>query len=428
MTQPLSGLRVVEMSTALQGPAAALYLSDMGADVIKIEPPAGEANRYHRGVNNPFAEDAHSTQFVTGNRGKKMVRLDANGELGRRAVYGLIDRADVFLTNFRESSLERMGYGYGALRERNPRLIYAAVNGFGPVGPWCDKPMVDGAAQARGGLTTLTGDPDGPPTLPGAAIADTAGAMQLALGVMTALVARERHGIGQKVNTSGYGAQLWLQMWELNHSSLTGKALSRDGMHHPNVPGLYGLYQTSDGQHLFFAFPLTPAAWVSLCEFAGEPELGADLAWHDPRRRIGMLDPDEEYARVRECLTRAFGRKPMKEWEAFLETEDEIIWNRVFSHDDVLQDPQAHANDYLVDMEIPGVGPTVVVGNLVRLSETPGSAKGPSAEPGQHTEEVLLELGYSWDEITALNQETEGTLRRAFAAAGLEPPPGRESE
>ncbi len=202
-------------------------------------------------------------------------------------------------------------------------------------------------------------------------------------------------------------------MWELTHSAATGRPLQRVAAHHPNIPGTYGLYETADGHHIFLAFPLTTQAWIDLWEFAGEPELAADESLHDPRRWIGMLDPDATFELMRERLTRAFLAKPLKEWEEFLEEQPKIIWNRVFQHDEVVSDPQALANGYFEEMEISGIGRTKVVGNLVHLSETPGSAKGPSSEQGQHTEEILLELGCSWDDISALNQETAQSLARA---------------
>ena len=151
MPEPLSGIRVVEMAIAVQGPAAAVYLSDMGADVIKIERPGGDASRFHRGVHNPLPVGTPGPQFVAANRGKRSVTLDVKSEKGRGAILRLLDRADVFVSNFREAALERMGFGYDVLAQRNPRLIYGVASGFGPVGPDAGKAMVDGAGQARGG-------------------------------------------------------------------------------------------------------------------------------------------------------------------------------------------------------------------------------------------------------------------------------------
>ena len=176
MNEPLSGIRVVEMSVALQGPAAGLFLCDMGAEVIKVEPPIGEGSRHLRGIRNTLPPEAQGSQFIAANRGKKSLTLDANSEVGREALLRLVDTADVFLSNFRQDALDRMGLGYDILRERNPRLIYALANGFGPLGPDADRAMIDGAAAARGGLVALTGSPDGPPMPSGATSADMTGA------------------------------------------------------------------------------------------------------------------------------------------------------------------------------------------------------------------------------------------------------------
>jgi crotonobetainyl-CoA:carnitine CoA-transferase CaiB-like acyl-CoA transferase len=424
MPEAFDGLRVVEMATALQGPAAGGFFADMGAEVIRVEPPEGDASRYHRGVNNFHPEGTPGTQFIATSRGKRSVCLDIHSPLGLEAVYRLVARADVFLSNYRESALERLGLGYAELHRRNPRLIYGVASGFGDRGPDADKGMVDGAAQARGGIVNVTGPADGPPMMPGTTLADTAGAMQLALGIVTALVTRERQGIGQRVTTSAYGAQIWLQMWEITQSSITGRSLTRAGAHHPNIPGSYGVYETADGGSIFLAFARTEESWQSFCRFAGMPAIGTDDRWNSVQKRMGMHnDAEGMIARqVQPYLRTAFKSKPLNEWVAFLDTEPEIIYNVVFGYDDVLNDPQALANEYIVERDIPHAGRFKVPGTGIHMSETPGTPKNMIPELGQDTEAVLLDLGFGWDEIERLNADTREALRRKFIALGQEPP------
>ena len=384
MVEVLTGITVVELAGALQGPAAAGYLRDMGAEVIKVEPPEGDASRYHRGVNNFTPPGTLGAQFIHANKGKRTITVDANSDDGRAVIHKLVAGADVFLTNFRESSLARMGYGYEELRAIKPDLIYAAVNGFGPVGPDAEKGMVDGAGMARGGLMHMTGPRDGAPMLPGAVLADMAGAMQLALGVVTALLGRELHGIAQKVNNSSYGAQIWLQAWEIQQAAMTGNPLKRDGAHHPNLPGMYGIYATADGEALFIAFHMTEESWQSFCDFAGMPEIGADERWNAVTKRMGMGGDAEGKmaAQIRPYMTDAIASKTMAEWLEFLESEPEIIYNRVCDHQDVLDDPQALENGYIQEVDVDMIGSTKVVGPTITAQRDAGLHQGLAAATG----------------------------------------------
>jgi CoA:oxalate CoA-transferase len=428
MTEPLTGIRVVEMTLAVQGPAAGVYLRDMGAEVIKVEPPIGDPSRYGRGVDNPTPVGTLGPQFVAVNRGKRSVCMDLTTEAGIEALHALLAHADVFFTNYRERALERMGLGYEALRARHPRLIYASVNGFGPRGPDADKAMLDGAAVARGGLAGMTGYPDRPPVLPAATIGDHAGAMHAALGIVTALLARERHGVAQRVQTSALGTQMWLQQWELAHVSMTGARLAPSGGHHPNIRGPYGVYRTSDGGAIMIAQTMAEDAWDAFCVFAGVPELALDGRWSTPGRRLGEGVSEADSCEVRATLAQAFARRTADEWDAFLRTQPEIIFERVRRWDEVLDDVQAVANDYVASVDVPDLGPTRLVGNLVTLSETPGSVKGGPPRLGEGNDELLARAGVSPESIRAIEARATGVrdalfamLAEAVAAADREP-------
>ena len=419
--EPLEGFTVVEMTIAVQGPAAGLYLRDMGAEVIKVEPPFGDASRYARARNNETPDGTMSPQYVAVNRGKRSVCLNIGTDLGARALDALLANADVFLTSYREPALQKMGLDYAELHQKYPQLVYASVNGFGPRGPDADKAMLDGVAAARGGLVNHTGYADREASLPGAVVIDTAGAMQLALGVVTALLARERQGTGQRVQTSALGTSLWLQQWELTHVAMTGVDLQRDGNHHPNIRGFYGVYGTADDGAIMLAQVMDQEAWDSLCIFADTLELSLDPRFRTPRQRLGEGISEEDSVEVRQKLKAAFASKTTGEWTDFLYTQPEIIWERVRDWKDVFEDEQNIANDYITTVNVPGAGDTKTVGNLVRLSETPGSVKGDPPELGEANTEILGKLGFTDSELneieTTATRIREEMLAMARAAA-----------
>jgi formyl-CoA transferase len=416
VTEPLSGIVVVEMTLAVQGPAAGLFLRDMGADVIKVEPPIGDPSRYGRGIDNSTPAETLGPQFVAVNRGKRSVCVDLSTDLGHKAVHALLARADVFLTNYREPALEKLGLGYADLRQRYPNLIYASVNGFGPRGPDAHKAMLDGAAVARGGLASMTGLADGPPHLPGAIIGDTSGAMHLALAVVTALLARERHGVAQRAQTSALGTQLWLQQWELTHVSMTGARLQPTGAHHPNIRGPYGIYRTRDGGAIMLAQTMAQDAWDAFCIFADLPELAFDPRWQTPAQRLGEGITDDDSAEIRSLLSAAFAGRTADEWEQFLRSQPEIIFERVRDWHEVLEDEQNQINGYVTSIEVPAFGEVRTVGNLITLSETPGSVKGGPPSLGEGNAEVLGRAGLTPQEIREITAAATSAREAAFAA------------
>ena len=417
MPEPLAGLTVVEMTIAVQGPAAGVYLRDMGADVFKVEPPLGDPSRYNRARQNETPDGTMGPQYAACNRGKRSLCIDLSTEPGMSAMHALLAQADVFLTNYREPALKNLSLDYETLHAAYPSLVYASVNGFGPKGPDAGKAMLDGVAAARGGLVYHTGYADREACVPGGIIMDTAGAMQLALGVMTALVARERYGIGQHVQNSALGTALWLQQWELTHTAMTGAQLGRDGNHHPNIRGFYGVYNTGDGGAILLTQVMDQEGWDALCIFADALELSFDPRFQTPGQRLGEGISEADSKEVRAILKQAFAAKTTDEWVEFLYTQPEIIWERVRSWSEVLEDEQNIANDYLTHIDVEGVGTTRSVGTLVALSETPGSPKGNPPALGEGNDEVLTQAGIS-GEIRA-EIETHATEQREVFLAEL---------
>jgi crotonobetainyl-CoA:carnitine CoA-transferase CaiB-like acyl-CoA transferase len=414
---PLTGITVVDMTVAIQGPHAAAYLADMGAEVVKVERPGGELNRYVHGPGFAPPSDVMGTQYVAMNRGKRGIAIDVHSPIGREVMQRLVARADVFVTNYRREALERMGLGYQQLAAGNPRLVYARVSGFGPLGPDADKAMLDGAAQARGGLAAISGPPEGPPMPPGAAIADHSGAMQLALGIMTALYARERTGRGQEVNTSSLGALMWIQAWEITHTAMGTETLGRAGQHNPNIRCPYGIYETKDGGAFLLAVAMSDASWDDFWLFVDQPEVVLDTRWNTGAKRIGargLLDGVDE---IRQKVREAFASKTTAEWVEFLATQPEIIYERIQNYDELLVDPQVEANGYLVDVDVPKFGAARVVTNVVHLSDTPGAGvRRPPPMLGEHNAEVMEELGFGSDQIAEVVASIDGAADEIIAA------------
>jgi crotonobetainyl-CoA:carnitine CoA-transferase CaiB-like acyl-CoA transferase len=389
MPGPLSGIRVLDFTIFQQGPQATLVMADMGADVIKVEPTMfGDLGRV-LAMHGPGRLSAY---HLAHSRGKRSLTLNLKTEAGIEVVRKLIPQMDVMVHNFRPGAMERLGLGYDDVRPLNERIIYGHASGWGDKGPKAKHPAFDIAAQARGGLMSMTGEADGGPLPAGVAIADYIGAMNLALAVVSALYSREVTGVGQKIETSLFGSQIAAQAWELQYFLLSGRK-KRSGRGHAYLPTIWRTFRTADGWAVVGG--VGDDRWPAFCAAVAMPELQ-----HDPRFANAGARKDNLDA-LYELLDDKFLAKTTADWIAVLEAHD-MICGPVADYDDLRRDPQALENEYLVTVDHPLNGPTQVVGFPWKFSETPASVAPAAPELGQHTEEILLSLGYTWEQIAAL--------------------------
>ena len=402
MALPLDGIRILDWTVMQQGPIAVMMLADLGAEVIKIEErvrgdPGRGIRRYH-GVTPPLLDGGRTYYFESFDRGRRGIVVDVKKERGREIIYRLVERSDVFVQNFRAGAAARSGLDYATLSRYNPRLIYASGTGFGSRGPDSVIPAFDGVAQARSGFVTEIGDPGTPPLLGTMGMSDQVGAIILAYGILAALMARERTGIGQEIEVSLFGSTIFLQAITVAHRILLGQTIPRASRSNPGN-ALYNYYRCKDDKWLFFGMTQSQRFWHDFCHVLGIEELEHDPRFKDDNNRAKN---SEELVSI---LDKLFTSKTREEWMRILRKGGDFVYAPVNTMADLEEDPQVIANEYFIDFEHPTLGKIKMMSSPVKFSKMSVGSKLPAPELGQHTEEVLLEIVYTWDDIVQLKDE-----------------------
>ena len=398
MPQPLEGLLVLDWTIWQQGSVASAMLGDMGARVIKIEQRGtGDPGRYLVGAGGVDTQDTPNWYFEANNRNKESIEVDLKRPEGLEVVLALAEKADVFVQNYRHGVAARLGLDYESLKARNPRIVYGSATGYGPQGEESAEPSFDHLGLARSGIMNAAGEPGMPPLGIAGGIADQMGAVILAYGIMNALMARERFGMGQEVHASHLGSMSFLQGLSLSMKLMAGVAMPRSFRAEAGNP-LWNHYRCGDDQWLALAMLQPDRYWSDLCRVIDRPELADDPRFAEMGART------EHRVECVAVLDDAFARHPRADWLRRLkEDPGDFIYTIVNTVDDLPDDPQVQANDYVVEMEHPQHGPTRMVGIPVTLSKSPGSIRRAAPELGQDTELVLMDiLGWDWDKIAAL--------------------------
>ncbi len=383
-TAPLQGITVLDFTQIELGPCATQVLGDFGADVIKIERPgAGDLARAHM-----KHASGESAVFWSLNRNKRSVAIDVRSPLGREAIYRLARKADVVVHNFRPGVMERLGVGYDDLSKINPRLIYAFGSGYGPTGPYRDKGGQDVLAQALSGIASRRADPGAPPEPCATPIADFTAGMLLVQAILLALLAREKTGVGQVVHVSLLDAMLVTQLQEATVWMNLGQRLNWGA--YP----LSGTFKTRDG-HVVMVGAFKPNPLQEICKGLGIEDLSAEPRYATHEAQVAHRD--ELQARWRH----EFGTRTTKQVIDGLESVD-ILCARVNSIDEALADPQVAHNGMIVEMHHRDVGSIKTVGIPVKMEGTPGTVRLAPPRLGEHTREVLVEAGFTLEEIASL--------------------------
>jgi len=390
---PLSGVRVLDLTRVVAGPYCSMFLGDLGAEVVKVEQPgAGDDTR---GWGPPFA-GGESAYYLCINRNKQSLTLDLKSKRAVELLRDLVKAADVIIENFRPGTMERLGLGEKELRELNPRLIYASLTGFGADGPMSDWPGYDLIVQAWGGLMSITGTPEGEPVKVGVAIIDLVAGLMLGKAVAAALFAREKIGVGQRIDTSLLEAEVASLINVGSNYLVGGKVPTRWGNAHPNIVP-YQNFQTADGYLVIGV--ASEVIWKRFCEAVGQRDLINDPRFADNSKRV------ENRSELIAILSKTFLQRRNDAWFKLL-TDAEVPCAPVQTIDQVFQAPQVLQRDMLIEVDHPTAGKVRMAGIPVKFSVTPASVRMPPPLLGEHNDAILRTwLGMSAASIDELKKE-----------------------
>ncbi|MEW9670442.1 CaiB/BaiF CoA transferase family protein [Ammoniphilus sp. 3BR4] len=391
MEKALQGVRVLDLTRVLAGPYASMVLADLGADVVKIENPNGGDDSRGYG---PFV-NGESVYFISLNRNKKSLSLNLKSPEGKKIFLSLVKDADVVLENFRPGTMEKLGLGYGELEKINQRLIYAASSGFGHTGPYSQRAAYDLIVQGMGGIMSLTGNPEGPPTRVGASIGDITSGLFTTIGILAALQTRRETGRGQKVDVAMLDCQVAILENAIARYAVTEDSPRPTGNRHPSITP-FAVFQASDGHVVVAAGNDT--LWKKWCSTVGKEELA-----EDPRFKTNA-DRTDNWPVLEPIMGEVIKQRTVEDWLKLFE-EAGIPSSPINDIAKVVEHPQVLAREMVVYQDHPIAGRVMMPGIPVKLSRTPGSIVAAAPLLGQHNEAILAGLGYTKSEMEQLREQ-----------------------
>ena len=393
MNAPLENIKVLDLTRILAGPYCTMMLGDMGAEIIKVENPKNGDDT--RGWGPPFLKGV-STYFISVNRNKKSMTLNLKENKGKEILRKLIKQCDVMVENFRPGTLDNLGFSWPEIQKINDKIIFASVSGFGQTGPRKNEPGFDVVIQGEGGIMSITGEPDGPPTKVGASIGDITAGMLAAQGILLGLYTREKTGKGQMVDISMLDGQISLLTYHANAFFATGKVPNRRGNRHPSITP-YETYKCKDG---FLNLGVgNDSLWVKFCDAVGLDKIKDDQRFQINAERVKNREELEK------ILIPFFENYELKEIIEILRNNG-IPCGPINNLEDALNNPQVIQREMVQEIQIPEIGKTKITGVPIKMSATPGSIRMPPPSLGEHTNQILKNyLNISNSEIEHLREK-----------------------